>query len=172
MKKAFFTLLFTGMSICLALSTDAGSATSTIRVNMTVQAAGALEVTPLDFGKVNSLDFGSVLPGQVAPTATSTITVTATRGTTYSISLDQGLHPAGLYRQMFNGPDFIGYTIYQDPDRGMLWGNGPTFGPAVTGTGTGTPQTYTAYGMVNGGTIPFNIHEGAYSDTITVTLVY
>lgn len=115
------------------------------------------------------LDFGTV-PGLIDShrDQTSTVTVSCTGRTPWRMSMDDGRHAAGGQRRMRQeeGPNHVRYELYRDPARTQRWGDGAS---RLQGTGTGSTQTLTVYGRVQGGQA---VPAGSYSDTITVTVTY
>ena len=140
----------------------AATVTSTFQVSITVTTACTISVTNLAFGVYNLAQLNG----------TSTITVTCTNGTTYTVGLDGGTSagPTNVTaRKMINAgaTASLSYALYSDSGRTINWGN--SSGSWVSGTGTGATQTYTVYGR-----IPANQNTliGNYSDTITATISF
>lgn len=136
----------------------AGTATGTFTVSATVAASCTVTA--------NNLAFGSYTLAQID--ATSTVTVTCTNGTTYSIGLGPGSFTgATVSTRRMSGPSATGlsYFLYSDTGRTAVWGN--TAGSMVTGTGSGAAQTLTVYGRIPADQAA---QIGTYSDTITVTV--
>lgn len=100
----------------------------------------------------------------------ASIRVSCTSRTVYSVSLDNGITgTAPASRRMTSaGGDGVTYALYRNPGRTALWGSAPA-GLSVTGTGTGSEQTLTVYGLVPAQATP---RPGSYSDRIVVTLTY
>jgi spore coat protein U-like protein len=67
-----------------------------------------------------------------------------------------------------NSEVFLSYSLYSDAARTVNWGDGYDTGIA-TGTGTGDVQTIPIFGRVGAGQ-PWR--QGAYGDTVTVTVTY
>jgi spore coat protein U-like protein len=131
-------------------------------VSATVVKQCAVSATTLNFGSIGLLTANR--PG------TSTVSVQCANGSVYNIGLDAGLNGGGNInaRKMVLGANSVGYQLYSNNARTIVWGN--TIGTnTVTGTGTGLTQSYTAYGNVPAQTTPA---AGTYQDTITVTVTY
>jgi len=169
-----YTSAFSGTNtqIAYAYSTvgncNAIGLTNVTNVPFTVQASygGACTVT------ATSMNFGSRGVLDSAIDATNTIAVTCTSGASYTIGLSGGDSGATdpTQRQMSDAADteFVTYGIYRDSARTQPWGS--TIGSdTVTGTGTGSAQSHTAYGRVPAQATP---SAQAYSDTIVVTVTY
>lgn len=106
---------------------------------------------------------------------TSTITGTCTIIGSYNITVTLSTGSSGSYtpRAMTNGTDQLQYNIYTDSARTQIFGNGTggtsdltLSGPFAFGTYT---QTVTLYGRIFAGQ---NVPAGAYTDTITATIMY
>lgn len=149
----------------LAVATIAGTAsatdvTTTFLVTATVTSACSVSGTTLAFGTYT----GSQLDG------TSTLTVTCTLLTPYTVKLNAGANagtPGDVNtRRMTDGAThYLGYQLYSDALRTTVWDN--TTGVSGSGTGLGLP--YLVYGRIPAGE---NVPAGGYQDTITATLTY
>ena len=75
----------------------------------------------------------------------------------------------GLFPYEFtSGGATVTYSLYSDSGHSTVWGN--TIGSdTVTGTGSGSPQSFTVYGRVPP---QATAAPGTYNDTITVTVTY
>lgn len=125
-------------------------------------ACRAVATTDLDFGSASGVITGSI-------DQTSTISLTCTGGTAWSIGLDNGQHAMGGVRRMRAGllGGTLDYALYRDPSRSLRWGATPNV-DTQTGTGNGLPQAVTVYGRVP----PQSAGAGSYSDVIVVTVTY
>jgi spore coat protein U-like protein len=139
---------------------------ATFTVSVTVLASCSIAASNLNFGSA------SVLSANVD--ATSNLTVTCTNTTPYTVALGPGSGTGATtsHRSMTGTSGSVGYALYQDAARSVNWGNTPP--PAAnadtaSGVGTGSAQTLTVYGRVPPQTTP---KQGAYSDTVIVTLTY
>lgn len=116
----------------------------------------------------SAMDFGTV-PGSLDRNLDSQATVTVTcNGTAYRVGLSNGLHAHGNRRRMRGPGGYVDYELYRDANRTMRWGNS-LWHDGVAQTGNGVPQTLPVYGRVPKQDISA---DGAYSDTITVTVDY
>lgn len=162
----------TNTQIAYAYSTvgncNAIGLTNVTNVPFTAQAtyggACSVSATNLDFGSRGILD--------TAVTASNTIGVTCTTGAGYTISLSGGdtgaTDPTQRMMSDVADTEFITYGIYRDLARTLPWGS--TIGSnTAAGTGTGSAQTYTAYGHVPAQATP---SAQIYTDTIVVTVTY
>jgi spore coat protein U-like protein len=141
-----------------------GSINTTFSVTANVlSTCNTVTATTLAFGDYDSLS------GSDKDT-TSTISVTCTSGTSFSIKLNGGDNGTISARNLKEdaGTDTLSYGLYTDSSRSTVWGDGVT-GSDVTGTGTGSAVTETVYGRISGGQTK---NTGSYTDTITVTVDY
>jgi spore coat protein U-like protein len=89
---------------------------------------------------------------------------------TYQVGLGVGTNSDATSRRM-TGPSgaLLGYRLYQDSPRTLLWGDGTTFGGRLAGTGSGANQALNVYGTIPAGQVP---PAGSYSDSVVVTVEY
>ncbi len=111
------------------------------------------------------MTFGAYTGAQIDQTTTVSITCTST--TPYTVGLDDGANPLVTQRRMTNGTNFLNYELYSDSGRTTRWGNAS--GSWVSDTGSGSAQSKTVYGRLAGSQALF---LGSYTDTITVTVTY
>ena len=136
----------------------ASPATSTFTARITIQ-------NDCTVSSPNDLDFGTV--GLLSSNVDTSMdfTVTCTNNAPYTIAMDDGQNASGSTNRMSNGSEFVSYELYQDSTYGTVWDASNT----VSGTGTGTAQTYTVYGRVPPQATP---SAGTYTDTVTITVTY
>lgn len=143
----------------------AGTATGVMPVTAIVIDSCAVAAGPMAFGNYNPIS-GSAMD------AVGLITATCSNGTSYSISLNEGIGTgASLATRKLTSltGGTLDYGIYLDAGRTSTWGDGTGGTAKKTGTGNGLPQFINAYGRVSGGQTS---SVGVYADTITVTLSY
>lgn len=145
------------------LATPARAATASANFNVTATVATACSVSAAD------LAFGAYdVASPTDTTATSTISVTCSVLTPYTISLNNGVNATGSTRRMGSGAARLSYEIYRDPAMTGVFGTAAaTLG--VSGVGTGLVVPTSIYGKIpkNQAVIP-----GSYADQITVTVDY
>lgn len=157
------------MLIAGASSAFAGTATSNMGVSAIVSANCTISAGALAFGAYDPVvaNAATPLPG------TATLTVTCTNGAPSTLTLDQGLNPAGgstnaaPLRQMASGGNFLSYSLFQDNALTVPWGN--TAGTGAPYTGTGASGSVTVYGQVAAGQ---NVPAGTYNDTVVATITF
>jgi len=146
-----------------AFATDA---TSSLDVSATVTANCTVSTTAVAFGDVD------VTSGQAAE-GTGSVMVTCTNGTAWSAAADAG---AGIgadfsHRKMASGANLLGYSLFTDSSRTQLWGDGVEGATSLfSGTGTGSVQTKTVYGLIPAGQT--GVPAGEYADAVQVTVSY
>jgi len=163
--KSRKTVLLTLFAAVVALvlvpaSAFAATATTSFNVNATVQATCLVNATSLNFGTYS----GVQLDG------TSTINVTCTNTTPYTVGLDAGTFTgATVTTRRMTGPAAapLSYALYSDSGRTTNWGN--STGSWVSGTGNGSAQGITVYGRIPAAQYAT---PGSYADTIAVTVTY
>lgn len=132
--------------------------------------AGATVPGHCTIAAADNLDFGTV-PGliDINHDQTSSITMTCTGRTAWSMALDNGQNATGNVRRMRldAGGTYVDYELYRNAARSQRWGSNA--GETLLGTGTGTTQTLTVHGRVPAGQA---IPAGAYRDVVTVTVTY
>ncbi len=151
-----------------------GTYTDTITVSTNYSGTVTFTVTATVVANC-TLSVGSLAFGNYVPTAqtlsTATITVTCTDTTTYNVGLDGGTgSQSSGYTRYMTGPAGaeVPYHFFSDSGRSTEWGN--TVGTdTVAGTGTGSAQTLTVYGIMY---TSHYVTPGSYTDTVTATVTY
>ena len=150
-------------STVLPGTADAGTATTTMPVTMTITAGCTVSATTVAFGTQSTL--GAATP------SSGTLGVTCTNTTPYNVGLDQGSGSgATVAVRKMTGPSSatINYGLYQNSALTTVFGN--TVGTnTVAGTGIGTSQTITVYGQVPAQASPA---PGSYADVVNVTVTF
>ncbi len=138
------------------------STTHTMPVLLTVEQSCRLLTQPLDFGTPD--------PKAKSATASTTITLTCTPGTIYSVGIDNGLNwdAKGSTRRMYGGSSngqvwYADYQLYHDALHQLPWGTGTTAAAGVLGLPS---KTFTVYGE----TQIKNLRPAPYRDTVIVQL--
>jgi spore coat protein U-like protein len=114
-----------------------------------------------------------------AANSTSTLTVTCTNSTPYSVGLDSGVNFLSGTRRMKDtgaGTTFVNYGLYTDPGYANGWTTTTAAGSCTggtstcaLGTGSGTAQNITVYGQIPAQTTPA---PATFNDTVTATVTY
>lgn len=139
--------------------TSAGTANAF--ATATVAASCMITASDLNFGSVG------LLASEV--TGSTSLAVTCTSGTAYTIGLNNGLTGTGpTQRKMTNGAVSVTYGLYRDASGTLPFGN--TSGTnTYSGSGSGVSQAVTVYGRVP---VQTSATPGSYSDTIVATVTY
>jgi spore coat protein U-like protein len=151
-----------GFACSAATSSRAQQVPFTAQINNT--AACTVAATAMNFGNLTTMS--------AQRDATSTITVTCTRGTDYTLGLSNGSGggTGPTARRMTNPgtTNFITYGIYRNAARNQPWGD-------IPGTNTesrranGNAQNFTAYGRIPA---QAEVRSFTYTDTIIATITY
>lgn len=154
-------------SMGLSASSSAETLEGTMTVSTTTNMACIMTVGALTFGTYDPT-------ANEDNSSTATINTTCSNGGFVFIGLGKGngLNAASTdavpVREMGSGNEKLGYDLYSDSDRSVVWGNtGPT---GKLFTGTGVEQQTVVYG-----TIPKlqPVSGGLnFIDSVLVTLVY
>ena len=141
-----------------------GSGITTVTAQFSVTATIVKDCTV----SAGNLAFGNYT-GAVK-TATSSVSVTCTSGTAYTVGLSAGLASGATVttRQMQNGTALLNYGLFTNSGHITNWGN--TSGTNwVSGSGSGSAQGITVYGQIPATQY---VKPGSYTDTITVSVTY
>ncbi|WP_127957546.1 spore coat U domain-containing protein [Serratia microhaemolytica] len=119
----------------------------------------------LDFGDITMFENRNV-------DAQSNISVECTSDTQYNIALRSISEQSGQFFYLYplSGPDNvkIGYMLYQDAARTLLWSDRTNAKSAI---GTGSVQLHPVYGRLAAGQATY-ARPGVYQDTVIVTLSF
>ena len=141
-------------------TTQAATATATMSVSANIGGTCTVGGANVTFGTYTST---------TASTATGSVQVTCSNGTSAVVSLNQGNNnnraSAFATRALNNGTNYLGYDVYTDNTYATVW-NGTNTQPI---TSTGAPITLTAYGRIPSGQNPAT---GSYNDTVTITVSF
>jgi spore coat protein U-like protein len=141
--------------LALAAGNSANAASATTTFNITATVVDSCAVTASD------LAFGTYDPTSVTDkSGASTINVTCSLGTLYTISLDNGTHASGSTRRMAAGASRLTYQAYKDAGGTQIFGS-VLNSLGVSGVGTGVPIPALVYGVIPKSQ---NVGAGSYSD--------
>ena len=154
------------MGLLTVLGTYPGLACSQETFSVTAEVIDACNLTAndLDFGNYSSISGSNV-------DATSTLDVTCTNGTAYTLALDDGMTTGGTFttRLMTDGSNTLEYNLYTSTARTTVWGDASGATETVGDTGDGTQQSLTVYGRIPASQ---NVPVGSYSDSVTATVSF
>lgn len=137
--------------------------TESFDVTITITATCNIGVTT----PATDVAFGSHPSTDTNATATGIINVTCTQGTDYQVELDNGLYYSATRRMNDGGTNYVAYGLYQDASHLQPWTT-VLASEAYSGTGSGSEQPLTVYGLVPSANSP----AGAYTDTVTATVTF
>ena len=145
-------------------SAQAATATDTMAVSATVTTACVLTASPLAFGNYNPTSTS-------ATDAATTINVTCTNGTSYTVGLSAGTTSGSTVtaRKMTRNGTNLNYAIYQDSGRTTNWGNTSGTDTPASAVAGASATTLNVYGRIAAGQ---NVAAGSYTDSVTVTVNY
>ena len=163
--KTWSRLLALAALLGLGLPAGAATTTTTFSVTATVAPTCSISAAPLDFGSAIPNPINSNVEAQ------TTLTATCSNGAPYTIALSagNGLGASFSDRRMTSGTNLLRYSLYTDPTRTIVWGNGSAGNSVVNGNGNGAAQAITVYGRIPSGQ---SVVTGMYSDTIVVTMTF
>jgi spore coat protein U-like protein len=146
-------------AIALIGATTAAAAQTQTVFQVTSSIPGSCTVTAVE------LDFGAYDGSQ--SDMNGNITVACTKGASYQIGLDNGLHYSAPNRRLKHGAtaNYLIYELYRDVGRTLRWGNDDA--GSVFMTGDGMARQITVYGRVPAGQSGL---AGSYSNVTVVTV--
>jgi len=155
-KSVLSAAIFGCLTLGLASTASAATATTTFQVTANVVATCSVSATGLTFTNYSST---------AASTSTSTVTVQCTNTTPYTLGLNAGATSGATVtaRQMLNGAAALNYGLYTDA------GHTTNFATLASANGTGSGVVTTVYGQVAAGQY---VAPGTYTDTVTATVTY
>jgi len=160
-KSALLTLGMLALGLTALPASATTTVTTTFGVSATVQGTCLISATAMAFGTYTG----------IAATSTSTVTATCTNTTPYNVGFSAGLGSgATVTTRKMTGPSsaVLSYGLYSDSGRSVNWGQ--TVGTdTFTGTGNGSAQAITVYGALPASQY---VNPGAYSDTITASIIF
>jgi len=158
--RALFCCGTAALAVCTP-GARAATATTNFNVTATVLTSCSVSAADLAFGNYDAASTTDA-------SANSTISVTCSLLTPYTISLNNGGNASGSTRRMGSGASRLTYEMYRDAAQTGIFGTVASL-LGVSGVGTGFAVPTTVYGK-----IPKNqaVAPGSYADQITVTVDY
>lgn len=148
-----------------ALAPAPAWAKNTMVLNANVVRSCNIGALPMMFGTVTIIN-----PNANAQAA---LIIDCTPNTTFTVTMDDGLHVKQGKRRMSSAPagngvrEYLEYEVYRNAGRTQRWGATPATGITQTAPATGR-VTLVAYGQADGK----RAVAAPYQDTITVTLTF
>lgn len=153
----------------LAVCSPAPADSLTTNLVVSAKTVGRCAISASD------LAFSTTIPTPIQTNwdASSTLTVTCSAPSSYSIALSLGAGGGAscAARKMLSagGGDTLDYNLFIDPARTQVWGNGAAgCANLYIGTGTGAPQLLSVYGRIP----PQTPALGAFGDTVVATMTF
>lgn len=152
------------VGICLTPQT--GTATTSITLNMNVTNDCSAMTTP-------NVNFNSAPLVQNFPTISQAVSVTCTKGSVYTIGINNGANSLNGVRRMASGNNFMSYDIYKGATNNRWGGSGTErwaseASSQVSTDGLLRTYNYTAKVLTNQATPP----AGTYNDTLIVDVTF
>jgi spore coat protein U-like protein len=160
------TSVFAIVVLCVTGGTRAAladEATNTMNVTVSLQAAASVTASALAFGSVGLLAQNT--------DASSTVSVLASSGTPFNVGIDAGPAPGSTVSDRVmtsTGGATVHFGIYTSAARVTVWGD-QIGANTQTGTGTGTAQSFIAYGRIPAQNTP---PIGTYTTTLNVKVTF
>lgn len=150
----------------LCSTPQSGTLTTTMQVNGTVTNDCSAITAP-------AVNFGSSPLVQNFPTISQAVTLTCTRGSTYTVGLNNGLYSNGAVRNMASGNNRLSYEIYKG-NTTSRWGSTGTerwassASSLISADALTRTFNYTAKVLTTQATPP----GGTYEDTVIVDVAF
>lgn len=150
----------------LCLTPQTGTATTSILLNMTVTNDCSTMTTP-------DVNFNSAPLVQNFPTVSQSIAVTCTKGSTYTIGINNGANALNNVRRMVSGSNFMSYDIYKEATSNRWGGSGSERWASASSSQVSTDgllrtYNYSAKVLTSQATPP----AGTYTDTLIVDVAF
>ncbi|MTH46499.1 Csu type fimbrial protein [Intestinirhabdus alba] len=153
-----------GLGVCLTPQT--GTLATTLQLTLTVTNDCITLAAP-------NVNFGSAPLAKSFPAISQTVTITCTKGSAYTVGINNGSYASGSVRNMANGSARLSYEIYKGSGTSR-WGSVGTerwassASSTVSGDGLQRGYDYTARILAGQTTPP----AGTYSDTLVVDIAF
>ncbi len=150
----------------LCTTAQTGTATTSVVLNMTVTNDCSAMTTP-------DVNFNSAPLVQNFPTVSQAISVTCTKGSVYTIGINNGANSFNNVRRMASGGEYLSYDLYKEAT-GNRWGGSGSerwssdASSQVSTDGLLRTYNYTAKVLSGQATPP----AGTYSDTLIVDVAF
>ncbi|MCS5449899.1 spore coat protein U domain-containing protein [Enterobacter huaxiensis] len=153
------------LNLCLS-GQQTGITNTSITVDMNVTNDCSAMTTP-------DVNFNSAPLVQNFPTVSQAIAVTCTKGSTYTIGINNGANALNNVRRMVSGTNYMSYDIYKEAS-GNRWGGSGTerwassASSQLSADGLLRTYNYTAKVLTSQATPP----AGTYTDTLIVDVTF
>lgn len=150
----------------LCLTPQTGNATVSTQIDLTV-TNDCITITAPD------VNFGSAPLVKNFPTLSQTISITCTKGSSYTVGINNGQNAIGNVRNMISGSNRLSYDLYKGSDGTRWGGSGSERWSSVTSSSLssdGLLRTYNYTAQVQSG--QNTPAAGTYSDTLVVDVAF
>lgn len=149
--------LFSLMSMLTINSADAGNASTSLRVSLTI-------IETCEVSTQGNLDFGSVVRSQPVATARTDVSVQCSQNTPYQLAVTSDnnfeLKSAASLAS-------VAYVLYQDAGHTQIWGGQGS--KIYSGVATGMKENIPIHGAITSST---NVQATKYEDWVRVNVIY
>lgn len=162
MNKFKSTLLAAAL-LAIAPIATAATANDSMTVSITIQNSCTVTANDLDFNTqttlASNIDVGT------------TVSVSCTGAGPVAVGFNTGAGAGATYAsRKMTGPALIDYSLFRDPARTEVLGDGTGTTFRIGATSTGVAQSFNVYGRVFAGQNPKPV--GAYTDTVVATVEF
>lgn len=135
-------------------------------------AVTASVVNACTFSSSPTLAFGVYSPASASTVQNSTVAVTCTNTSGYSIASDIGTGSGASYtnRKLTAAGSTLNYNLYLGTNQTQVWGDGTSSTQPLTGTGNGLSQVIEFNGQIPSGQT--SVMAGSFTDTVTMTVTF
>lgn len=156
MKVLKYTL-FSLMSMLTINSADAGNASTSLRVSLTI-------IETCEVSTQGNLDFGSVVRSQPVAAARTDVSVQCSQNTPYQLAVTSDNN---FELKSAASTASVAYVLYQDAGHTQIWG-GPE-SKIYSGIATGMKESIPIHGAITSST---NVQATKYEDWVRVNVIY
>lgn len=155
--KVLKYILFSLMSMLTINSADAGNASTSLRVSLTI-------IETCEVSTQGNLDFGSVVRSQPVAGARTDVSVQCSQNTPYQLAVTSDNN---FELKSAASPASVAYVLYQDAGHTQIWG-GPG-SKIYSGIATGMKENIPIHGAITSST---NVQATKYEDWVRVNVIY
>lgn len=155
--KVISHALFSLMGMLTINSADAGNASTSLRVSLTI-------LETCEVSTQGNLDFGSVERAQPVPTARTDVTVQCSKNTPYQLAVTSDNN---FELKSTASPASVAYVLYQDAGHTQIWGG--MADKIRSRIATGMKENIPIHGAIISTT---NVQATKYEDWVRVNVIY
>lgn len=155
--KVLKSTLFSLMSMLTINSADAGNASTSLRVSLTI-------IETCEVSTQGNLDFGSVVRSQPVAAARTDVSVQCSQNTPYQLAVTSDNN---FELKSAASTASVAYVLYQDAGHTQIWGG---LGSKIySGVATGMKENIPIHGAITSST---NVQATKYEDWVRVNVIY